>query len=215
MKSAKAPRNVGWFALPLLLSLAAHSEATNIVDPSVSSSETINNSAVRLDGTIFAQSLPTSTPPTTVQISTVWTAEVFARDGECLRFDLTKPVAPDDELRDFELVVIEPNGVVFRNDDRSASDPRPLVKIAPADDGWYTVRVANSFGLGNVFGETNNFTLLYGRYTRGNANCANPTPEAAAMGLSGEEEKATKKREQSSALPSTEASEGAEESETP
>jgi hypothetical protein len=211
MKSAKAPRNVGWFALPLLLSLAAHSEATNIVDPSVSSSETINNSAVRLDGTIFEQHLPTSTPPTTVEISTIWTAEVFARDGECLRLDLTKPVAPDDPFRDFELVVIEPNGVVFRNDDRSASDLRPLVKIASADDGWYTVRVANSFG----FGVTTNFTLLYGRYTRGNANCANPTPEAAAMGLSGEEEKATKKREQSSALPSTEASEGAEESETP
>jgi hypothetical protein len=85
------------------------------------------------------------------------------------------------------------------------------VKITADQTGWYTVRVANFEGAG----EQTNFTLLYGRYTTGNANCANPTPEAGAMGLSGEEEKATKKREQSSALPSTEASEGAEESETP
>ena len=215
MNSAEASRNIGWFALPLL-SLAAHSQ-TNIVDPSVSSSATINHSAVRLDGTFFVQGVPIPGPGSGI-VTTNWTTEVFARTGECLRLDLIRPLGVlGDDLDDLELVVISPSGIVYRNDDRRRNrDLRPLVKIASAEDGWYTVRVAHFVGSGTQ----SNFTLLYSRYTSSsNANCANPTPplvsgEAAAMGLSGEEEQKTK-REQSSALPSPEAPEGAEEPEIP
>ena len=216
MNSAEATRNVGWFALPLL-ALAAHSQAMNIVDPSVSSSATINNSAVRLDGIVFAQELPNQ------RITKPWITEVLARRGECLRLDVTRPLASDDEDDedlDLELVVISPDGIVYRNDDRDELRPddlRPLVKIANTPStGWYTVRVAHYLGAG----DQTNFTLLYARYTTGNANCADPTPplvsrEAAAMGLSGEEEQATKKGQQRSAVPSAELHDAPENAEEP
>jgi hypothetical protein len=209
MNSAQAPWNLGWFALTLL-AIAVHAQATNIVDPSVSSSSTINASSVRLDGAIFRQELPTSIPPATQLISTNWTVDVFGRDGECIRLDVTSPTAGigDDDV-DFELSVISPNGLFYRNDDRSASDLRPLVKIAALSDGWYTVRVANTFGSGRP----GNFTLRYGRYRGGNPNCANPTPGEETPGV---EEEATKQREQPSATPSSEVAEpleGAEQSE--
>jgi hypothetical protein len=174
MKSAFIQgRKAKWLALPLL-ALTAHSYASNIFDPSVSASATINTSAVRLDGTIHSFNASAN----------VWTIDVFANVGECVRLDLNV------EPADMELVVVAPNGSVFRNDDRNgALDRRPLVKIASApNNGWYTVHVSQFAGTATE----GNFTLLYGRYTAGNANCGTPTPasvtaEAAAMGVTDEE----------------------------
>jgi hypothetical protein len=99
----------------------------------------------------------------------------FANIGECVRFDLISPPHP---APDMEIVVVAPNGTVFRNDDRNgALDRRPLVKIASApNNGWYTVHVSQFNGAPT---ETN-IVLLYGRYNAGNPNCATPTaPESA------------------------------------
>jgi hypothetical protein len=142
-------------ALPLL-TFAAHADASNVLDPSVSISGIVNNSAVQLDGTIFAFGTSTG----------VYTVDVFADVGECVRLDVTAQPA------DLELVVVAPNGTVFRNDDRPG-DLRPLVQIAGApNNGWYTVHLSHFAGAA-IEG---NFTLLYGRYNAGNANCAQPTP---------------------------------------
>jgi hypothetical protein len=63
------------------------------------------------------------------------------------------------------------------------------------DPGWYAVVVQRTFD------ETGpaRFTLRYGRYNAGNPNCANPTlplvsQEAAAMGLTGEQEAAAARK---------------------
>jgi hypothetical protein len=85
-----------------------------------------------------------------------------------------------------ELVVIAPNGSVYRNDDRNgALDRRPLVKIGGApNNGWYTVHVSQWAGAAT---ETN-IVLLYGRYNAGNPNCAGPTAPASAFSADAEQE---------------------------
>ena len=147
-------RSAAVLGLPVLM-FAAHADATNLFDPSVSGSGVINNSAIQLDGSIL------SFGPS----AGAWTVDVFAGVGECIRLAVTAQAA------DLELTVIAPNGTVYRNDDGGGS-LRPLVKIASApNNGWYTVH-ASSFSGAPVEG---NFTLLYGRYSAGNANCGTPT----------------------------------------
>src|SRR5262245_36669743 len=82
-------------ALPLL-TFAAYADATNIFDPTVSGDGAINNSAIQLDATIFSFGPSAS----------VWTIDVFAAPGECVRLDVTSQPA------DFELTVVAPNGTV-------------------------------------------------------------------------------------------------------
>jgi hypothetical protein len=143
-------------ALPLL-TFAVNAGASNIQDPSVSILGIINNSAVQIDGTILSFGTASAG---------VYTIDVFAGAGECVRLDVTTQPA------DLELVVVAPDGTVYRNDDRPG-DLRPLVQIAAApNNGWYTVHVASFFG-GAIEG---NFTMLYGRYNNGNANCVPATP---------------------------------------
>jgi hypothetical protein len=194
-------------SIPLSLSLlfvSAHAQ-TNIRDLSVSSDPGINNSAIRLDGALPAINLGELSPGGgDTDIVEPWVINVYAGAEDCLRLDVTRP-APMTEPDDLELVVIAPDGNVYRNNDRSASNLRPLVKINTFIVGFYTVRVQ----LKNLGSRAQAFTLLYGRYNLGNPNCANATRslvsrEAAAMGLSGEEEEA-------SALPSPEVPEDTEE----
>lgn len=121
----------------------------------------INSGAIFLNGTIK------SFGPSAGK----WIAEVFSSGGECMRIDVTS------EFADLETVVVAPNGLVFRNDDRAgAADRRPLVKIASTpNNGWYTV----SIGQFNGAAATGNFTVAYGRFNLGNPNCASPTPALA------------------------------------
>jgi len=135
--------------------------ATNLFDPTVSATTVLDGDSVRLDGTIND----------TNGNSQPWTAELYAASGECLRLFVTSTAF------DGKLTVTAPDGQVFRDDD-SGGLLRPLVKIANTPvRGWYTVQVAEWTGA-----PTNaNFTLLYGRYTAGNPNCAGGTVPVSGL----------------------------------
>jgi hypothetical protein len=145
--------------VPALLLACGVASATNLFDPTVSSTTVLDGSSIELDGTLH----DTNGNPAP------WVAELYAGRGECVRLFVTTTAF------DAKLTVVAPNGTVYRDDDGGGS-LRPLVKIASAPvQGWYTVQVAHYAGLP----QNANFTLLYGRYTAGNANCANPTPPFA------------------------------------
>jgi len=152
-------------ALGIVLVAPAVASAQNIFDDTVSTCTGANCSSLRIPATVFAFG------PSAGQ----WITSAFAAPGECVRFDLISPPHP---APDMEIVVVAPDGTVFRNDDRNgALDRRPLVKIASAgQNGWYTVRVGQFAGTPT---ETN-IVLLYGRYSAGNPNCATPTPPSLA-----------------------------------
>lgn len=152
-------------ALSMLSAFAStQASATNLFDPTVSATTIADGSSVRLDGTIH------SFGPS----AGVWTADVFAAPGECLRLFVSSTSF------DSELTVIAPNGSVYRNDDGGGS-LRPLVKIAGApNNGWYTVHVGQFSGTPTEA----NFTLLYGRYSAGNVNCSGGTAPFSASALS-------------------------------
>ncbi|MFA5354344.1 MAG: hypothetical protein WC291_08945 [Thermodesulfovibrionales bacterium] len=142
--------------------------STELYDDTVSGCTANNCSSIRLPGTVMSFSPSAGN----------WVANVFAAPNECLRLDVTL------EGADLEMVVIAPNGTVYRNDDRTATDNRPLVKIPSApNDGWYTVHIAQFNGAP----VNADFILLYGRYRAGNPNCAGAQPFAAA-GIASEEE---------------------------
>jgi hypothetical protein len=146
--------------------------SAQIFDDTVSTCTGANCSSVRIPATVFAFGASAG----------VFTIDAFASPGECVRFDLISPPHPSPDM---ELVVVSPDGQVFRNDDRNgATDRRPLVKIGSAPvNGWYTVHVAQFAGTAT---ETN-ITLMYGRYPGGNANCAAPT-SPSGQGFAAEEE---------------------------
>jgi hypothetical protein len=100
----------------------------------------------------------------THQATEPFVSQIFARAGECLRLDVTKQSA------DTALRVVGPTVVFTRsNNNREAGDTRPLLKLDDLPStGWYTILVSLQ-GAGNtVVG----FTLDYGRYPGGSANCA-------------------------------------------
>ena len=140
------------FLVPALLLACGVASATNLFDPSVSSTSTLDGSSIELDGTLH----DTNGNPAP------WVVEVYAGVGECVRLFVTTTAF------DAKLTVVAPNGAVYRDDD-SGGSLRPLVRIANAPStGWYTVQVAQFSGA-----PTNaNFTLKYARYNGGNPNCA-------------------------------------------
>jgi len=142
------------FLAPALLLACGLANATNLFDPSVSSTSTLDGSSLELDGTLH----DTNGNPAP------WVVEVYAGAGECMRLFVTTTAF------DAKITAIAPNGTVYRDDDGGGS-LRPLVKIDRTMQGWYTVQVAHYAG----FPQNANFTLLYGRYATGNVNCANPT----------------------------------------
>ena len=150
------------FALSVLASLgvlaAMHAgAATNMFDPTVSTATKLNANAVTLNGTLHDTN--GNTQP--------WTTQVYAQPGDCMRLVVTSANGVD-----VKMVVVAPDGEVFRDDD-SNGNLLPLVKIASAPNfGWYTVQVAHFNGVPQV---DLDFVLKYGRYNNGNPNCANPT----------------------------------------
>jgi len=90
--------------------------------------------------------------------------QVLAAQGECLRIDV------DEQSEDMSMLVIAPSvNFGIWNDDRDfdGGDSRPLVNSEVPWSGWYTV-VVSYFDLDHRVAK---FTLKYGRYPAGNANC--------------------------------------------
>lgn len=140
----------------LLLTPGLSAAQSNIFDDTVSTCTGINCSSLRIPGTVL------SFGPSAGNFD----INVFAGANECVRLDVIS------QGTDLEMVVVAPNGTLFRNDDRSGGDLRPLIKMTPtSNNGWYTVHLAHF----NGSAVNANFVLLYGRYNRGNPNCASPT----------------------------------------
>jgi hypothetical protein len=143
-----------------------------LIDDTVSTCTGLNCSSLRLPGTVLSFGASAG----------AWVGQVFARPGECVRLDVVQQGA------DLEMVVVAPNGTVFRNDDRPGS-LLPLVAIANApNNGWYTVQLAHFAGNGI----DTNFVLLYGRYNGGNPNCAGGTAPFSAQALEAEDDESAK-----------------------
>lgn len=144
---------LGFIALfTLLLVPGLGSAQTPVFDDTFSTCNTINCSSLRIPGTVLSFSPSAGN----------WDINAFAAAGECVRLDVIS------EGTDLEMVVVAPNGSVFRNDDRAVGDLRPLVKIdRTPNNGWYTVHLAQFAGSA----VNANFVLLYGRYNSGNINC--------------------------------------------
>ncbi|MDC8760600.1 hypothetical protein [Janthinobacterium fluminis] len=110
--------------------------------------------------------------------------QVLAGGAYCTRLDVLAQNA------DMEIVVVSPNGTVWRNDDRPGS-LRPLVVVPAGIQGWYAVHISPYNGFTGSPGVHYTASLAYGRYTpAGNANCLNPTPpsisgNATTKGISG------------------------------
>lgn len=163
-------RLAGAIVLTTLLLMSAVGSATELRDDTFSTCTTINCSSLRFPGTLFNSGGGT--------FANTWIANFAGGTGQCLRFDATFPSGATFDT-DLEIVVVAPNGTVFRNDDRIPGvDRRPLVKIDPApNNGWYTVHIAQFSGTP----ENLNFVLLHGVYNSGNPNCSSPTPGASAV----------------------------------
>ena len=135
--------------------VCSQAAATDLYDPSVSTTTTINGSAVSLSGTLN----DTNGNPDP------WTAELFADAGECLRLFVSSSEFSA------QMTVLAPDGSAYR-DSNIGGQRRPLVRIASAPvRGWYTVHVSHS----SAFPTIGNFTLKYGRYNAGNPNCDGAT----------------------------------------
>jgi hypothetical protein len=131
------------------------SAANLIADQVRDSCTTLNCGAVVLNGitqgNVFADSIP-------------FTSSFFANTGDCIRLDVTVADA------DLEIVLVSPNGTVFRNDDRPGST-RPLLIARAPKKGYYTAQI-NVFNGAQPANSLQTFTLAYGRYVEGTAtNC--------------------------------------------
>jgi hypothetical protein len=157
------------FAIAASTAMATTVHATPIFDPSSSTCTTANCSSETISGTFGVLGAAQSALP--------WTVEIFSFPQRCLRVEVTS------QTTDLELVVVAPNGTVFRNDDGGIAPcfNCPLVKVGNTpNQGWYTVQVAQFAGGGNF----SNFTLRYGVYPLNNANCSVPTTGQASRTLS-------------------------------
>lgn len=97
-----------------------------------------------------------------------FTLQVLTSATECIRLDIYA------ESQDVEMVLVSPSGRVWRNDDRSSNDTRPLIKAVADVTGWYTLQIYPFTGLGSG----GFFGLTYGNYRNPttNPNCSSPTP---------------------------------------
>jgi hypothetical protein len=93
-----------------------------------------------------------------------FTTQVLAGAGECLRIDATA------QTTDTELVLVSPDGTLWRNDDTTGLLPEIRADPTPVA-GWYEVHL-NHFA-GSAVDAT--ATIRYGRYNSGNVNCRSPS----------------------------------------
>jgi hypothetical protein len=161
-----SPQSALAIAASVALTSGAHA-TSRVFDPSRDPCTTVNCSSERISGTVGSVGVqPLS-----------WTLHVFSVAQNCMRLEVTA------EDVDLLIVVVAPNGTIFRNDDSGlANCPNcPLVKIGNTPNvGWYTVQVMQFAGAG-TFG---NFTMLYGVYPLNNPNCDAPTTPQSVRAVS-------------------------------
>lgn len=146
-----------FLALTQAIAVNHAAASTNVFDPSFSSCTSNNCSSEEISGTVgnFAGTNNTL----------AWTVNIFTPGNSCLRAEVIS------QTRDLEIVLVQPDGTVFRDDDGGVG-LQPLVKIdGTSDRGWNTLQVSRFNG--DALGA--DFTMLYGVYPRGNPNCATPT----------------------------------------
>jgi len=164
-------RSVGLaFGMAVLATSPALSQSL-IFDPTVSSCTGINCSSITIGGTVLNSAGLSASR---------WTVAVFANANECLRLD---QVVMSGTGADDEMVVVAPNGDVFRNDDFGGTlRPRIVIRPTPAR-GWYYVSIARFNG---APAPEHDLQLAYGRYTNSatNPNCASPTVALTAPAAS-------------------------------
>ena len=104
----------------------------------------------------------------------------------CLRLDVINQEEASGGPADLEMVLVAPNGTVWRNNNRSATDTRPLIVVPSGIQGWYTLHISTANGVAALPGSHYNVDLAYGRYTSTtNPNCSHPTaPMLAGPGNS-------------------------------
>jgi hypothetical protein len=130
----------------VLLATGGPAVATNMFSDPPKACGTLNCNSLRIKGTVLLSSshaLP-------------WVAQIAARQGECLRIDVTA------QGTDLEAVLIAPDGSwTWRDDNRSSSDLKPLIiTYAVPQYGWYTLQLSHAAG-----SPVNaDFTLYFGRY---------------------------------------------------
>ena len=86
-----------------------------------------------------------------------WTIQVASDPGQCVRLEVAEVLGGSG--LDLEMVVVSPAGRVFRSDN-AVGNRLPLVRIAPTEQGFYTVQVSTANGGAAAV----NFKLLYGRF---------------------------------------------------
>ncbi|HEU0156745.1 MAG TPA: hypothetical protein VFQ82_11795 [Stellaceae bacterium] len=99
--------------------------------------------------------------------------QVHSSPQYCLRLDVLNATTAGGTPVDVEMVLVSPDGSVWRNNNRSPSDLRPLIVVprGPAQ-GWYTVHLSTAGGRILPAGSHLNADLAYGRYTSTtNVNC--------------------------------------------
>ena len=86
----------------------------------------------------------------------------------CLRLDVIS------ENADMEMVLVAPDGTVWKNDNTNGQ--RPLIVVPRGVQGWYTAHISLASGMTATPGAHFNADLAYGRYTSiNNPNCGHPT----------------------------------------
>jgi hypothetical protein len=97
----------------------------------------------------------------------------------CLRLDVIGETTAGGAPADLEMVLVSPDGSVWRNHNRSITDKRPLIVVPrPPSQGFYTVHISLADGVVVPPGSHFNADLEYGRYTgTTNPNCGPVTNE--------------------------------------
>jgi hypothetical protein len=130
-------------------------------DPTVDSCTSLNCGSVLVGGSVINHS----------GVSTSrWDVAIYAGAGECLRLDQTTVFGSG---VDDEMVVVSPDGTVYRNDDFGSLRPRVVIRPTPTR-GWYYVSIARYTG---APAPEHDFYFRFGRYANSstNPNCASPT----------------------------------------
>jgi hypothetical protein len=154
MKFFTKPLGLSLVLVAGLLAGGGPAVATNLFDPKpLEDCHGVNCGSRTIGGTVLRSS----------SFPMPWVGQIGANQGECLRIDIIEQDV------DLEAVLIGPNGRVWINNDRTAVDQRPLIRVnGVPQSGWYTLQLSHEAGLP----VNADFTLAFGRYPLNEAaNC--------------------------------------------